>query len=122
VRGAVLGGALGLGGGAAEAKLASAEKALAEAAGRLEKALARAKPPKPSFFKLAIFRATRASMRYFPECTEADKAYFTERGWLESPYFYPVGLSPLKRAFGALIDGMIAAMARKDARRKGKAA
>lgn len=74
---------------------------------RFEKSLADSKRKRPSFFKLAIFRMTRGSMKYSDEVCPADKAYFREKGWIDSKYYYEVKLGPLHTAFGALMDSMI---------------
>jgi hypothetical protein len=37
-----------------------------------------------------------------------DHAYYREHGWLESDYFYPTRLGPLKRAAGAAFDWIAA--------------
>jgi len=74
------------------------------------------KPRQPSFFRLMIFRSTRAAMRYSPSVLPPDKAYFQEKGWLEAPYFYPVRLNPLKKAAGSLIDQLIKRLAARDAK------
>jgi hypothetical protein len=51
------------------------------------------------------------------ELTEADRdyRYYTDKGWFDSHYFYPVRLNPLKKAAGRFFE---AAQARKTRKRK----
>lgn len=71
------------------------------------------KPQKPSLFKSAIFYMTRSSMKYFDEALEPDKTYYKEKGWLESDYYYPVRINPLRKLMGKLLDGMLKKQAKK---------
>jgi multimeric flavodoxin WrbA len=100
----------------AEAAGKNREK-LGAAAGRFVDALNSGKPRKPSFFRLMIFRTTRSSMKHFEDALEPDRAYFKERGWFDSPYYYPVALGPHKRLFGALADACVRRAAKKNAHR-----
>ena len=68
---------------------------------------------KPSFFRLAIFRMTRSSMKYSQEALDADKKYYSDMGWMESKYYTGVKLGMIKSVFGVLIDKMIRNMIRK---------
>ena len=71
--------------------------------------------PSPSLLKLWGFRMGRTNVRL--ELTEADcdYQYYRDKGWLDSDYFDPVRLSPLKKAAGRFFDS---AQARKTRKRK----
>jgi multimeric flavodoxin WrbA len=71
--------------------------------------------PAPSLLKLWGFRMGRMNVRL--ELTEADcdYRYYTDKGWFESDYFYPVRLNPLKKLAGRYFDS---AQARKTRKRK----
>jgi NAD(P)H-dependent FMN reductase len=71
--------------------------------------------PAPSLLKLWGFRMGRTHVRL--ELTEADcdYRYYTDKGWFDSDYFYPVRLNPLKKAAGRFFDS---AEARKTRKRK----
>ena len=90
------------------------DKVLKLALQRFSKALSATKMQKPSFFRLMIFRSTRASMQHFDEALAPDQAYFTRMGWDRADYYYPVKLSLTKKVFGNMIDRMIKSMADKD--------
>lgn len=51
------------------------------------------------------------------ELTEADcdYRYYTDKGWFESDYYYPVRLNPFKKAAGRFFDVM---QTRKTLKRK----
>ena len=53
---------------------------------------------------------TRTAMKYSPDALVADKAYYSEKGWLDSKYYYKVGLGPVHSVLGALIDKLIHGM------------
>lgn len=59
--------------------------------------------PKPTLFKLLIFRFSRASHKYSNH-ENKDVQYFKERGWLESEYYYDTKLNIFKTSVGKLID------------------
>ena len=65
------------------------------------------KLPDPSLMRVVMFRAARASMRSSPDALPADKAYFEEKGWFDSPYYYEARLNPIQLAAGAIVDGLI---------------
>lgn len=95
---------------------AKRDRALAAQARRFHRRMNTAPFPAPSLLKLWGFRMGRTSVRH--ELTEADcdHRYYTDKGWFESDYFYPVRLNPLKKAAGRLFD---AAQTRKMRKRKG---
>lgn len=70
---------------------------------RFEEALNRKEPPKPSLFRVMMFRLTRTAHKYSGEDNK-DVRHFREQGWLEAPYWYPVRLGLLNLFIGAMID------------------
>jgi multimeric flavodoxin WrbA len=58
----------------------------------------------PSLVSLAAFRMTRSMIRQIVNPGNIDYMYYADKGWLESNYYYPVHLGPLKKAFGKLFD------------------
>jgi hypothetical protein len=71
--------------------------------------------PAPSILKLWGFRMGRTNVRLELPETDCDYRYFTDKGWFESDYYYPVRLNPLMKATGRFFD---AAQARKTRKRK----
>jgi multimeric flavodoxin WrbA len=69
--------------------------------------------PAPSMLKLWAFRMGRTSVRLELTETDNDFQYYTDKGWFESDYFYPVRLSPVQKAAGRLFDSMQARKTRK---------
>jgi multimeric flavodoxin WrbA len=94
---------------------AKRDRTLASQARRFHDRMDRTPFPAPSLLQLWGFRMGRTSVRL--ELTEADSdyRYYTDRGWFDSDYFYPVRLNPLKKAAGRYFD---AAQARKTLKRK----
>ena len=67
-----------------------------------------AKPtcPAPSLLRLAVFRTFRSMIRQASDDSTCDYRYYAEKGWLESDYYYPTRLGPLKKVAGKLFDSM----------------
>ena len=107
VKGAVINGGLYPSSKLSEKTLIRNDLAMTKAIGRMTKAVQKHKTKQPTFFRLAIFRMTRSSMRYSPEALVADKAYFSDMGWFESQYYTKVKLDPIRIIFGSLVDRMI---------------
>ena len=61
----------------------------------------------PSFFELMIFRMSRSSMKVMLDENFRDYTYYSEKGWFESDYYYPVKLNPLKKLAGKLFDMVV---------------
>jgi hypothetical protein len=51
-----------------------------------------------------MFRMVRTKIRLMLDETWRDYNYYRDKGWFEAEYFYPVRLSPLKKAAGSLFD------------------
>jgi multimeric flavodoxin WrbA len=62
--------------------------------------------PVPSLYMLAGFRMSRSMIKVLARSESIDYQYYMEKGWLESDYYYPTQLDPLKRALGKLFDNM----------------
>lgn len=94
---------------------AKRDRALASHARRFHDRMDQTPFPAPSLLQLWGFRMGRTNVRL--ELGEADRdyRYYTDKGWFDSDYFYPVRLNPLKKAAGRFFD---AAQARKTLRRK----
>jgi multimeric flavodoxin WrbA len=60
--------------------------------------------PVPTFLHLMLFNKARTSIRHMLDDTYRDYTYYRDKGWFESDYFYPVRLSPLKRAAGRFFE------------------
>lgn len=77
---------------------------LAEHSKRFYHLLAKPAYPVPSLFMLAGFRMSRSTVKKLAGPESIDYQYYADKGWLESDYYYPTHLGPLKSAFGALFD------------------
>lgn len=79
--------------------LAGTEKA----SERFYKTLMRKKNTTPSFLRLMMFRVSRALLQSYEQRMK-DYYYYREKGWLESDYYYPTSLGPVKKTTGYLFD------------------
>jgi len=82
------------------------EKRIEKLARKYYRQLVKNELPKPSIFDLFIFRMSRTSMKIKQDESFRDYSYYTEKGWFKSDFFYPVKLSPVKKAMGKIFDGM----------------
>ncbi len=80
------------------------ERTLAEQSRRFHDQLMGPAYVAPSLFKLWIFRMGRSAIKRELSEDAADYRYYRDRGWFESDYYYPIRLSPLKKAAGAVFD------------------
>ncbi|MGE5426092.1 MAG: flavodoxin family protein [Bacillota bacterium] len=106
VRGAVLtlaSGAYEAGKEWEEGEAAVAKRKLESLAKRFKKSLARQEDVRPSAFRVFMFRLTRTSHKYGTE-DNRDYEHFRQQGWLDSSYYYPVDLGPIKSLIGGLAD------------------
>lgn len=69
--------------------------------------------PNPSVIKLISFRMSRTSMKLMLTDEFKDYRYFTEKGWFESDYYYPVKLHILKKLIGKFFDTIAAKITKK---------
>lgn len=110
VKGGVLAGAVHVNRPQSEEVTVKNQKVLDKAADKFLRELSNEAPRQPSLFRMMIFRSTRSGMKYSPEALPADKAYFEEKGWLSSDYYYPVRIGIFKRGVGNLVDVMMKRM------------
>jgi multimeric flavodoxin WrbA len=82
------------------------DKALADLSKRFYARLQETAYPVPSWFNLIGFRMSRSTIKECLDDRSYDFRYYAERGWLESDYFYPIHLGPMKRTAGYLFDRM----------------
>ena len=79
------------------------KKNIAALAARYAKVLKRNELPRPSLYRLVMFRLTRTGIKEFGHEMK-DFSHFEERGWFESDYYYKIKLGPIQKALGALSD------------------
>ncbi|HSA94797.1 MAG TPA: flavodoxin family protein [Acidobacteriota bacterium] len=89
------------------------DKALAAQSRRFHERMDRTPFPTPTLLKLWGFRMGRTNVRLELTETDSDYQYYTDRGWFDSDYFYPVRLNPLKKAAGRFFDVMQTRKTRK---------
>lgn len=82
------------------------DRALARQSRRFHERLVKPAYPVPTLFKLMAFRMGRTSIRLELDDSSRDYAYYKEKGWFQSDYFYPTRLGALKRAAGSLFDSI----------------
>jgi multimeric flavodoxin WrbA len=66
--------------------------------------LMRKEYPTPTYFKLMIFRMARTSIKLMLDEKWRDYAFYKNRGWFESDYYYPTQLNPIKILTGKFCD------------------
>lgn len=93
------------------------DEVLARHARRFHELLARPPFPEPTLLRLFGFRMARTSIGLELAPDRPDHVYYRDRGWLESDYYYPARLGPLKRAAGAVFDWLAARSSRARAYR-----
>jgi multimeric flavodoxin WrbA len=84
------------------------DRALAAQAKRYYESLAMPAYPVPTLIKLMIFRMARTSIRLELDDSSRDYAYYADKGWFESDYFYSTRLGVLKTGAGKLFDSISA--------------
>ncbi len=84
------------------------DAALARQAKRFRAQLASGTPHVPGLLEVVLFRMGRNAVRIELDAAEADYKYYAERGWFDSPYFYPTRLGVVKRSVGRLADAYFA--------------
>ncbi len=77
---------------------------LTEHARRFHKQLLRPQYRSPSLLALLLFRTGRTAMHESGRETSRDYAYYLERGWFESDYYFPTHLGLFKHAAGVFFD------------------
>ena len=82
------------------------DRALARQSKRFYARLAKPAYPVPTLFKLMLFRMGRTTISQMLDDSSRDYRYYAEKGWLESDYYYPTRLGPLKKVAGKLVDSV----------------
>ncbi len=80
------------------------DEALKKQAARFHAELLRPPFPSPSLFKLMMFRMSRTGINLNAPRDKKDWAYYRDKGWFESDFYYPVRLGPVKRVLGSVFD------------------
>lgn len=80
------------------------ETALAALSRRFHARLRRPPFSAPTVLDLMIFRMARMSVSRMLPDHSPDHSYYREKGWLDSDFYYPTRLNPLKKAAGAIFD------------------
>jgi multimeric flavodoxin WrbA len=75
-----------------------------KASARFYKVLMCPTPPTPSFFRLMMFRMTRASIMTIMDEKFRDYRYFKEKGWFKSDYYYDAPIGFIKKMAGSFFD------------------
>lgn len=70
----------------------------------------------PTFYDLALFQGLRSKTF----TSQADYAYWKEKGWLDAPYFYPVSLGPVKTLYSRAVYAAVNHMCRGFAQENGE--
>jgi multimeric flavodoxin WrbA len=91
-----------------EAERRRMDEALARHGRRFHEQLTGPPCPEPTLLQLFGFRMARTSIKLELADDRRDPAYYRERGWFESDYYYPTKLGPLKKAAGAAFDRLAA--------------
>ena len=86
------------------------DKVLAAQARRYHARLEKPGYPVPTLIKLMIFRIGRTKIRLELDDKFRDYTYYTDKGWMESDYFYPTRLGPLMKGAGMLFDSLAVSM------------
>jgi len=82
------------------------DETLAQQSREFHKILMKPALPAPSLFMLMGFRMPRTSMKLELDDRSFDYRYYKDQGWLESDYFYPVRLGPVKKLMGKVFDSI----------------
>jgi multimeric flavodoxin WrbA len=90
------------------------DAALDRLAKRFHEKLARPFPA-PGLAKLFLFSWSRMSMKLLRGAGNRDYDYYSDKGWLQSDYFYPVRLGAVKKAVGGFFDSVAGRLARSQA-------
>ena len=82
------------------------DKVLTKLSKRFYAKLIRPAYPAPSWYMLIAFRMTRTLIKQLLDDRSRDYRYYSEKGWFESDYYYPVKLDLVKKTGGKLFDKM----------------
>ena len=72
--------------------------------------LARPAYSEPTLFQIIMFNTSRNMVKQKADSKSLDYRYYADMGWLESEYYYPAHLSPLKKVTGRLFGSITTVM------------
>jgi hypothetical protein len=84
------------------------DRTLARQAQRFREQLMQTQPHVPSLIEIVLFRFGRNNVRIELGENDRDYQYYSERGWFNSDYFYPIRLGLIKRLIGHMADAYFA--------------
>ncbi|MEW6516262.1 MAG: flavodoxin family protein [candidate division FCPU426 bacterium] len=90
-----------------------ADQAVEKQSRRFYARLMKAGHPVPDLMQVMIFRMGRQSVKLELTAQDRDYAYYAEKGWFTSDYYYPTRLGPLKKLAGNLAESMAKRMVEK---------
>jgi multimeric flavodoxin WrbA len=70
-------------------------------------------PPTPTLVQLMVFRMSRTSIELMLDECWRDYAYYRDKGWFESDYYYPTRLGVMKKLAGRFFDSFAKSRTRK---------
>jgi multimeric flavodoxin WrbA len=83
------------------------DRDLAEQSKRFYALLSKPANSAPTLYQLMFFSVGRTTIKQKADPASIDYKYYTNRGWLESDYYYPTHLGVLKKAVGHVMDTMM---------------
>jgi len=83
------------------------EAQIASAADGFYKLMNSQKMASQSLKRLAIFRASRTSIKLVSDRSSADYNYYKNQGWFDSDFYFRVNLNPVQKLIGKIIDWYI---------------
>lgn len=92
----------------------SAKAKIRKISNRFASVIRSGEKPVPSFYDIYMFNGMRSKTFL----SKADYDYWQKQGWLESEYYYPTRLGPLKKLFGKALSAMIKSMAKRYMKKK----
>lgn len=92
----------------------SAHAKMQKAAQRFASVIQSGEKPVPSFYDIYMFNGMRSKTFL----SKADYDYWEKQGWLNSEYYYPTRLGPMKKLFGRTLSAMIKGMAKRYMKQK----
>jgi len=79
------------------------EKKIKKSSKKFFNALIHSTQEVPSFFRLILFRMTRATVKSI-DVKYFDHFYYENKGWFQSDYYYETTLGPIKKLVGYFFD------------------
>jgi multimeric flavodoxin WrbA len=89
------------------------DRVLAQHSRKFYERLVKSASSVPTLVKLMIFRMSRTSIKLMLDESWRDYAFYRDKGWFESNYYYPTRLGVLKKVAGRFFDSFAKSRARK---------